>query len=365
MPPRHALPLAALALLAACERQVQAPPPEIRPVRVITVEQRSTGDIVALTGTVQAQTEVNLAFRVPGRMIERLVNVGDRVAGGQVVAFLDQEDAMNNLRAARAALLAADGQKTEAEADYARQAELLRGGWTPRARYDQARQVLQTAQARVDDARARVAIAQNNLGWTVLEADAPGIVTARGAESGEVVAAGRMVVQIAREDGKDAVFDVPPAVKDSAPPDPRITVSLTLEPGVTAQGRVREVSPRADPVTGTFQVRIGLENPPPAMRLGATVTGRMQLGFGGGVELPASAVTRAERGPAVWVVDPARSTVSLRPIEVARHDPASVIVSGGLTPGEIVVTAGVQALRPGQQVRLLGTQATAQAPAPR
>lgn len=354
--------LLALLLTGACKPSEQAAPPEIRPVRVITVAKREAGDSVSLTGTVQAQTEVNLAFRIGGRMVGRLVNVGDKVEAGQVVAWLDQEDAKNNLRSARATLQAAEGQLVEAEADYKRQEDLLRGGWTPRARYDQARQVLQTAHSRVDDARARLAIAENNLGWTVLEADAPGIVTARGAEPGEVVAPGRMIVQIARDDGKDAVFDVPPAVRDAASPDPEVTVSLTLDPSVRARGRVREVSPRADPATGTFQVRVGLIDPPAAMRLGSTVTGRMQLGQGGGIELPATALTRADGGSAVWVVDPASQTVALRKVEVLRHDPASVLIAEGVDPGDIVVTAGVQALRPGQKVRLLGLQAASAQP---
>jgi RND family efflux transporter MFP subunit len=165
-----------------------------------------------------------------------------------------------------------------------------------------------------------------------------------------------MIVQVAREDGRDAVFDVPAQVKDMAPADPEIEVALTMNPAVTAVGRVREVAPRADPVTGTFQVRVGLADPPAAMRLGSTVTGRMQVGLAPGIEIPASALTRADGQPAVWLVDPASETVTLRNIEVLRHDPVGVMVGGGLESGDIVVTAGVQALRPGQQVRLLGAQ---------
>jgi len=357
--PATALAAAVVLALGACKPAEQAQPPEIRPVRVVTVEKRTAGDTVQLTGTVQAQTEVNLAFRVEGRMVDRIANVGDRVEAGQVVAWLDQTDAKNALRSAQAALRAAEGQLVEAQNDYIRQEDLLRGGWTPRARYDQAAQALQTARSRVDDARAQLNIAQNRLGWTVLEADAPGIVTARGAEPGEVVHPGRMIVQIARDDGKDAVFDVPPAIRDNAPPDPQITVSLTLDPNVRAQGRVREVSPRADPVTGTFQVRVGLISPPAAMRLGSTVTGRMQTGPGAGIELPASALTSAQGRPAVWVVNVADSTVQLRPVEVLRHDPARVLIAEGVDAGDVVVTAGVQALRQGQKVRLLGAQAAA------
>jgi multidrug efflux pump subunit AcrA (membrane-fusion protein) len=117
---------------------------------------------------------------------------------------------------------------------------------------------------------------------------------------------------------------------------------------------VREVSPRADPATGTFRVRVGLIDPPAAMRLGSTVTGRTTFGGATGIEVPASALTGAQDAPAVWVVDPATNTVALRPIGVERFGPASVAVSDGLSVGDIVVTAGVQALRPGQEVRLLG-----------
>jgi RND family efflux transporter MFP subunit len=117
---------------------------------------------------------------------------------------------------------------------------------------------------------------------------------------------------------------------------------------------VREEAPLADPTTRTFQVKVGLTDPPAAMRLGATVTGRIRLAAPEGVEIPASALTEANGRPAVWIVDPQTQTVSLRNIEVLRHDPASLVVSQGLAPGEVVVTAGVQVLRPGQKVRLLG-----------
>jgi membrane fusion protein, multidrug efflux system len=123
---------------------------------------------------------------------------------------------------------------------------------------------------------------------------------------------------------------------------------------VRATGRVREVAPQADPATKTFQVKVGLINPPEAMRLGSTVTGSIRLAPPAGVEVPASVLTEANGRPAVWVVDPQSQTVSLRNVEVLRYDPATVIIAQGLETGEIVVTAGVQTLRPGQKVRLLG-----------
>lgn len=359
------LVLGAMALLAACDEAAPPAPPELRPVRVVTVEPRTGGDVVTLTGTIEAETLASLAFRIDGRMVERLVNIGDRVAPDQVVARLDPTNEENNLRAARADLTAARARLTEARNNYWRQRELLQTGFTTRVRYDEATRTLQAADSAVDAAQARVGLAETRLGYTELRADAGGTVTGRGAEPGEVVQPGRMIVQVAREDGRDAVFDVPPSLKDRAPENPSVLVALTMDPRVQAQGRVREVSPQADPVTGTFRVRVGLIEPPPALRLGSTVTGRMEIGGGAAIEIPASALTRAEGQPAVWVVDPRAETVSLRPVEVARFDPARVLVSQGLERGEIVVTAGVQALRPGQRVRLLGaaTAATAAAPA--
>ncbi|TCZ65012.1 efflux RND transporter periplasmic adaptor subunit [Roseicella aquatilis] len=346
-------------LLAGCDDAPAPPAADPRPVRVTTVAPRSGGDVISLTGTVEAETQVNLAFRIDGRMVERRVNVGDRVAAGQVVARLDRTNEENGLRAARAEMTTARARLTEARNNYQRQRELLQSGFTTRVRYDEATRTLRSAESALDATQAQVNIAQTRLGYTDLVADAGGVVTARGAEPGEVVQPGRMIVQVAREGGRDAVFDVPPTLKDQAPADPLIEVALTMDPAVRAEGRVREVSPQADPVTGTFRVRVGLADPPPAMRLGSTVTGRMELGAGGAIEVPASALTRAQQQPAVWVVDPAAQTVALRPVEVLRFDPARVVVGSGLEAGDIVVTAGVQALRPGQKVRLLGTQSAA------
>ena len=346
-----------LGALAACDSGPPAAPPEIRPVRVATVERSTGGEVVSLTGTVQAETEVNLAFRIDGRMVERLVNVGDMVQAGQVIARLNRENEENGVRAARASVAAARAQLTEAENNYWRQSELLRDGWTTRVRYDQAAQTRQSARSALDAAEAQLGIAETRLGYTELVSDVTGRVTQRGAEPGEVVQPGRMVVQVARDEGRDAVFDVPPALKDQAPANPLIEVTLATDPAVRATGRVREVSPRADAVTGTFRVRVGLADPPAGMRLGATVTGRLRLGASDGYSIPASALTRADGQPAVWVVDPREQTVALRRVELIRHDPAHAIVGQGLETGEVVVTAGVQALRPGQKVRLLGAAA--------
>ncbi len=341
-------------LLAGCDSAEDAPAPHIRPVRIVTVERQPAGSTISLTGTVQAQTEVDLSFRIEGRLVERRVNVGDTVKAGDVIARLDPQNEQNSVRAARAAVAAAAGQAAEARNDYQRQSQLLSGGWVSKARYDQAQQARQTAEAQLDSMHAQLSIAEDRLGYTELVADADGTVTTRGAEPGEVVRAGQMIVQLARKDGKDAVFDVPPQVKDQAPANPEIEVSLTMDPAVRAEGRVREVSPRADPATGTFQVRVGLSEPPPQMRLGSTVTGRMTIDRDAGISIPATALGGSDAQPSVFVVDPQTMETQIRPIEIARFDQTRVLISSGLEPGEIVVTAGVQALRPGQKVRFPG-----------
>jgi len=328
----------------------------MRPVRVMTVAKTAGGETVSLTGNIQAQTEVNLSFRIDGRMIKRNVDVGATVKPGQVIATLNADNEENALQSARASLAAASALLVEARNNYDRHKTLVEQRFVAVAEYDRAAASLRTAQSQVDSAQAQVNIAQNRLGYAQLVADAGGTVTAVGAEPGEVVQAGRMIVQVARAGGRDAVFDVPARLKDAAPANPEITVFVTADPKVTAQGRVREVSPRADPATGTFRVRVGLTNPPAAMRLGTTVTGRMQLGSTQGIEIPPSAVIRSDRQSAVWIVDPKTGTVSTRNIEVASQDSARVAVLSGLSPGDVVVTAGVQALRPGQSVRLLETK---------
>lgn len=342
-----------LSLLAACESAEEPTAQEIRPVRVVTVEKRAGSETVSLTGTVQAKTEVNLAFRIDGRMIERNVNVGDNVVPGQLVAGLNPQNEESGLQSARAGLAAARARQVEARNNFERQRDLLARNFISKAAFDQVVATRQAAQSEVDAAQAQVNLAQNRLGYTRLVADSGGVVTKVGAEPGEVVQAGRMIVQMARQGGRDAVFDVPPQVKEIAPAGPEITVALTINPKVTAKGRVREVSPRADPVTGTFQVRVGLIDPPPGLRLGSTVTGRMHLDSAANIEIPSSAVIRSDRQSAVWIVDAKTQTVSARNIDVQTFDPGRVIVAAGLDPGDVVVTAGVQALRPGQKVRPL------------
>jgi membrane fusion protein, multidrug efflux system len=341
--------------LASCKPDTKAQAPAVRPVRTVTVVKQETGETAVLTGHIQAEDEAALAFRIGGRMVERAVNVGDRVEPGQVIAKLDAENELNSERSAEAALTAARGQLNYARNHFDRQRQLLANGHTTRARFDQAQKALQNAQAGVDNATAQLQIARDRVGYTTLKADSAGTVTARGAEPGEVVQAGQMIVRLARQGGLDAVFDVPAQLLRAAPKDSQIAVRLADDPTATATGQVREVAPQANPVTRTFEVKVALNAPPPAMRLGATVIGSVTLKTAPAIEIPATALTQFNRQPAVWVVDPKSHTVSLRNIQLARHDSEAVVVAQGLDTGDIVVTAGVQALHPGEKVRLLGS----------
>ncbi len=347
--------IASVALLAGCSQEAEQAPQQIRPVQVTTVERGAAGQTSTFTGQIQAQDEASMAFRVSGRMIERAVNVGDRVTAGQVIARLDAQNAMNTLRSARAALAAAESQLVMSRNAFNRQDQLLRNGFTTRSSHDAARSAMDTALSSVDSAQAQVKIAEDNLGYTNLIADAPGTVTARGAEPGEIVQAGQMIVQLARQDGRDGVFDVPASVLREAAPDSVITVSLADDPSIKATGRVREVAPQADPITRTFRVRVGLDNAPDAMRLGSTVNGQVTIENYALIEIPATALTAVNNAPAVWVLNPETNTVALQNIEIGRFGNVSVGVASGLSAGDIVVTAGVQALYPGQKVRLLNT----------
>lgn len=351
-----AVGLLTAASLTACSETAEVAPAHPRPVRTTTVEKSPAATPLSFTGRIEAADEAALGFRISGRMIERTVGIGDRVDAGQRLARLEAQNELNALRSAQAGVAAARAALTEARNRFERQETLLGQGWTTRAQFEEAELARKTAAAQLDSAKAQLDLAEDQVSFTELVADAPGLVTATGAEPHEVVQAGQMIIRLAREAGRDAVFDVPAHVIRSVPAYATIDVRLADDPTATAIGRVRTVAPQADPVTRTFEVKVGLTDPPEAMRLGATVNGRVELDAPAAIEIPASALTKANRQPAVWIVDPQDLSVSLRNVGVARFDPASVMISDGLDVGEIVVTAGVQALHPGQKVRLLGVE---------
>jgi RND family efflux transporter MFP subunit len=350
---RFAFPIAVAALLGACEKKSE-PTPAIRPVRSIVVEKREIGDPIVVTGHLRARDEVNLAFRLSGKMIERTLDVGDKVQAGQTVARLDDQLERNARNAAQAELFAAEAAVEQAEASEARMRALVKKNAVSQEAYDLDLRHLKTARAQVDAAQALLKSADDQLGYTILKSDADGVITKKGAEPGEVVQAGRMILTVACDGGRDAVFDMPAQViREGLAVGQEVDLWLADNQEITAAGKLREISPQADPVTRNYQVKVEVVDPPSGMFLGATAVGSLKLQVAPLIEIPSSALTMIEDKPAVWVVDAKDQRVHRRGIAIARHAPDSVMVTDGLETGERVVTAGVQQLHEDQPVKLL------------
>ncbi|MGC2198557.1 MAG: efflux RND transporter periplasmic adaptor subunit [Stellaceae bacterium] len=346
-----------LLVLAACHKEEKAAATVIRPVRTVTVELQEGGERVSLTGEIQPRYQADLGFRVNGKILERPVDVGTQVKTGDLLARLDPQQYRQDFEVAKAEVAAAAAEVTRSEAQEARQAALLKNGHTTQVKYDQAVKAFKTAQAQLDAARAKQVQASENLGYTDLKADYDGVITAVGADAGQVVSAGQMVVRLARPGEREAVFNIAEGTLKSPPKDPTVTVHLVNNPEIETAGKVRYISPQADPTTRTYTVRVSLPDAPPQMRLGANVVGTVTLEQGQTVMIPGSALFQKDGKPAVWLVEKDK-TVQLKPITVQRYQGDSVIVGDGLAQGDVVVTAGVQKLLPGQKVALMDASAT-------
>jgi RND family efflux transporter MFP subunit len=344
------------ALAAAGCGEVAERPREIKVVRTVTADPQPIADDRRAVGEVRPRYESELGFRIAGKVVSRKVDVGALVRKGELLARLEEQDYRNKLKAAGADFAAADAVLVEAQAAEGRLRQLLSSGTTTRANYDAALKNLRSAEAKRDSARAAMEMASDQLAYTELLADFDGIVTSVGADPGQVVNTGKMIVRLAQPDDKDAVFAVSESVFGGRRSDerPEITTSLLSNPEVAADGAVREISPVADPVTRTFQVKVTLKDPPAQMRFGSSVVGRLKAATVPVVVLPAAALFDRHGVPAVWVVDRSTGEVALKSVSVARYETDRVIISGGLQKGDIVVTAGVNRLRENQKVQLAG-----------
>ncbi|WP_050988189.1 efflux RND transporter periplasmic adaptor subunit [Sinorhizobium sp. CCBAU 05631] len=329
---------------------------EVRIVRTLTVEPRAMPVRNSAVGEIRPQRESDFAFRLSGKLVSRTVEVGAKVRKGDVLARLDDQEYRNRLRSAKADQQAAEAAVVEARASEVRIRRLLEHGYTTRANHDAALKNLRSTVAKLEAMTAAFDMAKDQLAYTELRADFDGIITAVGAEEGQVVNVGQMVARIANPTNKDAVFSIAEAMFAAHPAEragARITISLLSDPSVAVLGFVREVAPMADAATRTYQVKVALQNAPEAMRFGASVAGRVERPGDPVVTIPGSALFDLRGEPAVWVVG-ADDTVALKPIVVAHYEPDRVVVSDGLTKGDIVVTAGVNRLRDRQKVRIEG-----------
>jgi RND family efflux transporter MFP subunit len=357
---RRALSLALLVSVAlvACSRSEPVPEP-VRAVRVMTVSPQSAGGAYEYAGEVKPRVESRLGFRVGGKMVRRSVDVGEAVKAGQVLAQLDPQDLRLGQDAARAATAAAQANVDQLAADYRRYKDLRDQGFISSADLERREMSLKTARAQLDQAKAQSDVQSNQAAYAALVADASGVITGVDAEAGMVVAAGAPVVRLAHDGPRDVVFSVPEdkveTIHALASHPGRLKVRLWGD--AQAQVRdatLREISAAADPLTRTFLVKADLGDAPAGSnwRLGQTATVTVALPAVPGVaKLPLSALKEEQGRTVVWIVDRQTMTVATRPVQVAGADGNEAVVSDGLAPGLVVVTAGVHVLAPGQKVK--------------
>ncbi|MGD9477481.1 efflux RND transporter periplasmic adaptor subunit [Shinella sp. G-2] len=321
-----------------------------RPVRVAPVHFEEREQSITITGEVVARVETDLSFRVGGRITGWFVDVGGAVKEGQVLARLDPEEQKADVEAAEAGVRAADARLKLARTNFDRLKALLNDGISTRRDFDDAETALRTAESAREAAIAQRDTAKEVLSYTELRAPADGIVTARLAETGQVAQAAQTMFTIADTGPRDAVFDVYESLFFAQPAKDGVVVTLLSDDTVRTTGHVREVSPTIDSQTGTVRVKIAMEETPPEMTLGASVVGMGSLAARRVAVVPWQALSGVDGKPALWVVDKANSTVSLRPVEVLSFETGSALVSGGIEEGESYVADGTKLLRPGQTV---------------
>lgn len=238
----------------------------------------------------------------------------------------------------------------QATSSYERQKALLARGFTTQREHDQAQEAYRRADAALVDARSQLGTARDRLSDTVLRAGVAGVITARHAETGQVMQAAQTVFSVAQDGPRDAVFNLNESIFSRELVDPAIALTLVSDPAVTAMGTVREVSPTVDKATGTVRAKVGLLQSPAAMTLGAAVIGEGRLEPRKLVVVPWSALSSRSGHPAVWTVDPETMAVLLKAIVVEGYETGKVFVREGLRPGEMVATRGAQFLRPNQVI---------------
>lgn len=349
----HFLPLTLLSvvifLLPGCGDNHGNKTVPVRTVRYVVVGSAQTLPALERTGEIHAHDETILSFRTGGRIVTRSVDIGDRVNAGQLLATLENTTSQNQLDGAQADYEGAKASAQVAALNVSRMQKLMPTGAIARTQLDTARADWLVARARLKNSESALRNARESLGWTRLMAPQSGMITEVSASAGQVVSGGQSVLTLATGEARDVVFDI--AKPDAIPPQEQagLRVSLLSDPSVQASAALRDISPQADPQTRTWRVRATLQNPPLAMALGASVTVTLPATGPHGYALPASALSRVGDKPAVYVINP-QSQAQLRVVVPAYYTATSVIISGGLEPGDRVITAGVSKLRSGEPV---------------
>lgn len=349
---KASLVLALTLTLAACKEE-KAAEPIIRPVKAMVVQEQSPERNRTFSGSIRARVESPLGFRVTGKITERLVDVGDAVKVGQVIARLDETDFKLSENSARAAVLSARTRLDVARDSLQRAQTLLPKGFIPKATVDQRQLETDAAKSALEAAEAQAKQAENATRYAVLASDKAGMVTAVRAEPGQVIASGSPVVTLAEAGEIELALSVPEQDVAQLKIGQPAALRLWADAEIRADGRIREIAGQADAASRTYSVRVAVLNPPPALRLGMTATASLSLGSETPhVAVPVSALTQVEGRDAVFVADRASETVTPRFVETAGIGPETVKLRSGLKAGDVVVTGGVQFLNSGLKVRL-------------
>lgn len=352
--PRHiwlAGVAAGLILLSGCSSK--APEAEVaRPVIAMPVKVMNGAQSAQFPGEIHARYEMPLSFRVAGQLTARLAHLGDTVKKGQVLARLDDADASRTEASARAALDAAEHRLVYATQQRDRDEAQAKQNLISQLQLEQTRDAYASALASRDQARQQLALAQNQSRYTTLVADRDGSITSEQAEAGQVVSAGQPVFGFAWSGDRDVFIDVPEDRLAGISVGQAATVTLPALPGQSFAGRVRDISPAADPQARTYRVKLALDKPAQQVRLGMTaeVSLSTRSNAGESVRIAATALFHQGEKPAVWVVRSSDSTLELRPVTVIRYGERDVLIGAGLHAGERVVMQGVHAVSAGEKV---------------
>lgn len=346
--------LLGLGLMSGCGRET--PPteaPDIRPVRAEQMAAQGSVQSARYSGEVRARVETDLAFRVGGRVASRQVEVGSVVMPGQTLATLDATDYTLAARAAAAQLEAAEAEARLARDDLTRYTELRARNFIAEAELERRRTASDAAQSKVQALRADASRQGNQADYTRLTAPHGGVVTTVQFEAGQVVAAGQPVLRLARAGIREVKIDVPENALDALRSAKVLNVRLWSVPDKVYAGRLRELAPMADPATRTYAARISMDAPDAKVKLGMTATVDVASAAVSALSVPLSALFKVNGHPQVWVVDVKSGKVAARTVGIGALNGERARVTGGLAPGDWVVTAGVHKLAPGQRVRLV------------
>ncbi|WP_278377369.1 efflux RND transporter periplasmic adaptor subunit [Sphingobium yanoikuyae] len=333
--------------LAACG-QAEADPRNGPPlVRVATAG--TAGQVAhSFTGIVSARVQSDLGFRVAGKIVERLVDTGQAVRKGQPLMRIDRTDLALATIAEAGSVEAARAHAIQTAADERRYRDLVSAGAISASAYDQAKAAADAARAQLAAAQAQAGVARNAAGYSVLVADADGIVVETLAEPGQVVAAGQAVVRLARAGAREAVIDLPETLRPAIGSTARAT---TFAGNRSGTARLRQLSNAADPRTRTYEARYVLEGEAAQAPLGATVSVGLTEAKGPDIQqIPLAAIHDNGKGPGVWVIG--NNIVHWRPVQLASLGDESAAISAGLRPGERFVALGAHMLHEGQAVRV-------------